>query len=331
MVDARLVRAREILIAEGQALERAAHALDQRFLEVVDVVLALRGKVVLTGVGKSGLIAHKIAATLSSTGTPSLFLHAVEAVMGDLGILSKDDLLIAISASGEVNEVVNVVVAAQRIGTPAVAMTRNPESSLARECRYLLPIVVDREACPLGLAPTTSTTVTLGIGDALAMTLMEAKRFSAEQFKLFHPGGNLGRRLAVRVRDLMGSGECLPVFASTCPLREALPLIAAKGYGVALVTDDDGRLVGVVTDGDVRRALAHAPSPGTRPLLDLPLADVMTRDPVTIEADIQASEALRIMETSGRGIMVLPIVDSRGRPAGIVHIHDILGRGKFIL
>ncbi|MEM7167174.1 MAG: KpsF/GutQ family sugar-phosphate isomerase [Planctomycetota bacterium] len=325
-MDPRLQRAREILRVEGTALERAADTLDQHFTQVVDAVLECRGKIVLTGVGKSGLIAQKIAATLSSTGTPALYLHSVEAVHGDLGLLSATDLLVAISNSGEVSEVVNMVVAAQRIGTPAVAMTRNPESSLARECRYLLPIVVDGEAGPLGLAPTTSTTVTLALGDALAMVLMDAKNFTAEQFRMFHPGGNLGRRLALRVADLARTDE-LPIVPANATVREALAESTARGYGVALIVDDTGALCGVVTDGDVRRMLQQ---PGDlAALLEQPVHQHMTESPLTIEADVQAAEALQVMES--KGVIVLPTLNPHGAPVGLLHIHDILGRGKFIL
>lgn len=324
-MNERLERAREIFRVEGDALGRAAEALDQRFLDVVDAALECRGKVVLTGVGKSGLIARKIAATLSSTGTPALYLHSVEAVHGDLGLLAASDLLIAISHSGEVNEVVNMVIAAQRIGTPAVAMTRNTESSLARECRYVLPIHVDGEACPLGLAPTTSTTVTLALGDALAMSLMEAKDFTAEQFRVYHPGGNLGRRLALRVADLAIT-EGLPIVSEGSSVREALAESTARGYGVALIVDDQGALSGIVTDGDVRRMLQSA---DPAHVLEQPVSGHMTRSPLTIDSDVQAAEALQVMES--KGIILLPTVDTRGAPVGLLHIHDILGRGKFIL
>ena len=324
----RLARAREILTAEASALGRAAEGLDERFSEIVDAILGLRGKVVLTGVGKSGLIAQKIAATLSSTGTPALFLHSVEAVMGDLGILSKDDLLIAISNSGETNEVVNVVLAAGTIGTPAVALTGNPESTLARECQYLLPLHVSKEAGPHALAPTTSTTVTLGLGDALAMVLMEEKKFSSEQFAVFHPGGALGRRLSLKVRDVMRSGDAVPTVHEDAPLSEVVNEISHKEMGMTFVAAHDDRLLGIITDGDIRRLLQSATlservsSPPTA-------GEVMTRGPRTIEGDVFASEALRVLEVNS--ITTLAILDSRGRADGVVHLHDILGRAKFTL
>ena len=333
-----LDRAREIIRSEAEALSHAAEQLDGHFLEVVDAIQDVRGKVVVTGVGKSGIIGKKIATTLSSTGTPALFLHSLEGVMGDLGILSRDDILIAISNSGETSEVVNVVVAAGNIGTPAVAMTRNPESTLARECRYLLPIVVDGEAGSLGLAPTTSTTVTLVLGDALALVLKERKGFTPDQFARFHPGGSLGRRLSLKVRDIMRTGDLLPVVSAGAPLQEAVGVMSQGAHvegsrfesrqpGVALVTNDDGRMVGILTDGDLRRLLARGLT--AEQLASEPTARHMTADPMTVSDDALASEALRIMEV--REITVLPIVGGRGEPRGLVHLHDILGKGKLIL
>ncbi|MEE8141755.1 MAG: KpsF/GutQ family sugar-phosphate isomerase [Planctomycetota bacterium] len=323
----RLERAREILRTEGEAVGYAAQRLDENFDQLVDRILHLQGKVVLTGVGKSGLIAQKIAATLASTGTPALFLHSVEAVMGDLGILSPDDLLIPISNSGETIEVINVVIAASRIGTPAVALTQNPESTLARQCAALLPIPVDGEACPLGLAPTTSTTVTLALGDALALVLMEEKSFTAKQFEAFHPGGSLGQRLALKVSDIMRTGEELPVVSQQESLRRGLQEMTRKGWGVTLVSDSGGRLSGIVTDGDVRRILESGIT--TDDLSQRPIEEFMTPAPKTVEADASASEALRMMEV--RSITSLAIIDTRSRPMGILLIHDILGRAKFMV
>ena len=336
-----LERAREILRTESIALNHAAELLDEKFLEVVDAMDKTAGKIVLTGVGKSGIVAMKIAATLSSTGTPALFLHAVEAVMGDLGILAPSDLLIAISNSGETNEVVNVVLAAAEIGTPAVAVTNNPESTLAQECRYLLPLHFEREAGKLGLAPTTSTTLTMGLGDALALVLKERREFTPEQFARYHPGGALGRRLALRVRDIMRTGDQLPILNMQSPLSEALEMMSRKLHaegsrfdarepGVVLAVNDTGQLTGILTDGDLRRVFRQSFSSGSASTLPSePLARHMTPQPLTVEGDVQASEALRIMEV--REITVLPIVDGAGQPIGHIHLHDILGRGKFIL
>ncbi len=327
-MNSRVERGRRILEAEADALHVAAEHLDARFSEVVGAILALRGKVVLTGVGKSGTIAMKVAATLSSTGTPACFLHSVDAVMGDLGFLSKDDLLIAISQSGETSEVVNVVLAAARMEIPAVALTNNPESTLARECRYVLPMNVGSEAGPLGLAPTTSTTVTLALGDALAMVLMEEKRFSREQFAAIHPGGNLGRRLALRVSELMRTGDALPLVRTTDTVARALQEMSAKErLGVTLIEDEKGRLAGILTDGDLRRLLEREPDAIN--VRRVTVGSVMKKNPRTVEADAPASEALRILEVNS--ITSLAIVDPEDRPVGIIHIHDILGRGKLIL
>lgn len=327
-VDRYLERGREIIRAEARALENAGEHLGDEFSRAVARILDLTGKVVLTGVGKSGIIGNKIAATLSSTGTPALFIHAVEAVHGDLGILRPNDVLIAISNSGETNEVVNVVLAAQKIGTPTVALTRRRNSSLAQACDELLPLHVDGETGHLGLAPTTSTTVTLALGDALALVLMEAREFTSEQFALYHPGGDLGRRLALTVADIMRTGSDIPAVQEETSVLDSLAVVSSgpQSLGGTLVVDADGRMTGIFTDGDLRRALLGSKADT---LLGQPVRSAMTANPLTVESDAKAAEALRIMET--RGITLLPIVDSQGRPSGILHLHDILGRGKVVL
>ena len=230
-------------------------------------------------------------------------------------------------AIGSISQVINVVTAASRIGAPAVAMTKNPESTLAQECEYTLPIVVDGEAGPHGLAPTTSTTVTLGLGDALAMVLMEEKQFSAEQFAAFHPGGHLGRRLAVKVADLMRTGDQIPVVRGNETFATAIREMTNKGLGVTFVTDAEEHLIGILTDGDLRRLLVDR---GKLENLDaINIVDYVIAKPKTVERDASASEALRIMEVNG--ITSLAILDSRGKPEGIIHIHDILGRAKFMV
>ena len=336
-----LERAREILRTEATALSHSAEQLNEQFLQVVDAMHQTTGKIVLTGVGKSGIVAMKIAATLSSTGTPALFLHSVEAVMGDLGILAANDLLIAISNSGETNEVVNVVLAAAEIGTPRVAITKKPDSTLAQECQFVLPLTVNGEAGKLGLAPTTSTTVTMALGDALALVLKERRGFTPEDFARYHPGGALGRRLALKVRDIMRSGADLPTLPMQSPLADALEIMSRKEHmegsrfearepGVVLAVNDEGQLTGILTDGDLRRIFRQSFASNSAATLSTePLARHMTPQPLTVEGDVQASEALRIMEV--REITVLPIVDSAGKPIGHIHLHDILGRGKFIL
>ncbi len=323
-----LRRGREILAHEGEAILAKRETLGPPFVRLVERLLELRGKVGVTGVGKSGIIGEKIAATLSSTGTPALFLKPVDALHGDLGVLRSEDHLVAISNSGETTEVLAVVEAARALGVPISAFTGNLESSLASQAEITIDIGVADEACPLGLAPTTSTTVTLAVGDALAMVLLEARGFTPESYARFHPGGALGQRLRYSVRDLMRSQSRVPIVEEDSPLRDAIDEMTAKeNLGVTLVTGADGALVGIVTDGDLRRFLRAA---GSKPTgLDGPVREVMTRSPRVIETDAPASEALRVMEV--HGITSLAVVDHRSQPVGIVHIHDILGRGKILL
>jgi len=326
--EAVLSRARQVLVAEGRAVLQAAEELGEAFCELVEKILPLEGRVVLTGVGKSGIVGMKIAATLASTGTPAFFLKPLDAIHGDLGMLTAQDLLLALSHSGETLEILNVISAAKNLGTFVAAMTGDPSSTLAREADLVVPVIVQQEACPLGLAPTTSTTVALAVGDALAMALLELRGFTREDYRRFHPGGSLGRRLSRRVRDFMRTGDRVPVVREEDPLRAALEAMTVKEtLGVTLVVDQTGVVTGILTDGDVRRLLRRE---GPRPdLLDLPVRTFMTKGPKTIEADALASEAVRIMEV--KGITSLAILNPDGTPAGIVHLHDILGRSKFLV
>ncbi len=322
-----LARARRVLMAEGNAVRDEAAHLGEPFCALVDTMLRLPpGRVAVTGVGKSGIIGMKIAATLASVGTPAFFLKPLDAVHGDLGMLGAGDLLLALSHSGETAEILNVVFAAKTIGTKIAAITGNAESTLAREAELALQIRVAEEACPLGLAPTTSTTVTLAVGDALAMTLLELRGFSREDYARYHPGGSLGRRLCLRVSEFMRAGELLPLVRDTDSVGAALASMTEKErLGVTLIANAEGHLAGILTDGDLRRILSREHD--LTGLLDRPVKDYMTRNPITIERDIPASEALRIMEV--KGITSLAIMDVQGRPEGIVHLHDILGRSKF--
>ena len=282
----------------------------------------------LTGVGKSGTIGEKIAATLSSTGTPAFFLRPVEALHGDLGMVSERDVIVAISASGETAEVLAVVEAAQRLDVDVIAMTGELTSTLARKAKLALDVGVEREACPLGLAPTASTTVTLAVGDALAMVLLERRGFTKEHFLRFHPAGSLGERLRFLVRDLMRSGDQLPSVAESDSVAVALEEMTRRdNIGLTLVVDSEGVLSGVLTDGDLRRTVLDA-GESAAPLTQ-PVSQFMGRRPKTIEPDASAAEAVRIMEV--HGITALAVIDPRGRPAGVVHLHDILGRGQFRL
>lgn len=326
--DELLARARRILEEEANAILRKSRALGPQFLAVARRILQVEGHVAVTGVGKSGVIGEKIAATLSSTGTPAFFLRPVEALHGDLGMVSPRDLLLAISASGETAEVLAVVEAARALGVEVVAFTGNVESSLARKASLTLDVGVEREACPLGLAPTASTTVTLAVGDALAMVLIPERGFTKEHYLKLHPGGALGERLRFRVRDLMRQGSQMPVVPETATVAEALEEMTRRdNLGVTLVVSRDGLLLGIVTDGDVRRVLLRQGSHGS--LLDSPVGARMTRNPRIIDPDASAAEALRIMEV--HGITSLAAVSPSGAPEGVIHLHDILGRGKFQL
>ena len=323
-----LARARRVLQAEGRAVLEAARDLGEPFCTLLRRVLELKGKVVLTGVGKSGIVAMKIAATLVSTGTSAVFLKPLDAVHGDLGVVTNEDLLIALSNSGETQEILNVVCAAKNLGAQVAAVTGDPESTLARESDFVLPVTVPAEACPLGLAPTTSTTVALAVGDALAMTLLELRGFSRDDYARFHPGGSLGRRLSHKVSEFMRTGDLLPLVRENDSLKDAIDMMTEKEtLGVTLVCDSGGLLTGIVTDGDLRRILRREKDPAG--ILVRPVSDFMTRNPLTIEADAFASEALRIMEV--KGITSLGIVDPAGKPVGIVHLHDLLGRSKFFV
>lgn len=326
--DTILTEARRILQVEAAAILRQASNLGPSFVKVVRRLLQVEGHVAVTGVGKSGIIGEKIAATLSSTGTPAFFLRPVEALHGDLGMLCRRDLLLAISASGETAEVLAVVEAAKSIGVEVIACTGNVASSLARKATLSLDVGVEREACPLGLAPTASTTVTLAVGDALAMVLLGERGFTREHYLRFHPGGALGERLRFRVRDLMRQGEDMPLVRDSVTLGQALEEMTRRdNLGVTLVVGDDDRLLGIVTDGDIRRLLLQpATSQG---LLAARVSNHMTSNPRIIDPDASASEALRIMEV--HGITSLAAVSPSGAPAGVIHLHDILGRGKFQL
>ena len=325
----RVQRAREVLQIEADSIIALKDRVGREFVDLIDIVLGLKGKVVVTGVGKSGIVGQKIAATMCSTGTPAAYLDATAALHGDLGVLSKNDLLIAISNSGEAGELLNVVFAAKNIGVRVVAMTGNRQSTLAQESDLIIDVGVAREACPLGLAPTASTTAALAMGDAISMVLMEAIGFTSKHYARFHPGGSLGQRLKLKVRDVMRTGDDLPVVLEDAPFQQALDCMTAKlNLGVVLVSDGAGRLTGIITDGDVRRHVMQGTDFAGKPACEL-----MKRNPMTIEADVVASEALRVMEKgTGRGsITSLAIVDGQGRAIGIIHLHDILGRGKLLI
>lgn len=324
--EAILTRAREIIGIEAQALEATAARLGAGFANLVRAVLENPGKVLTSGVGKSGIVAKKMAATLSSTGTPSFYLNPVNALHGDLGIAGQGDFLIALSNSGETQEILDLVQTAKTLRIAAAAFTGVEGSTLWNLADFPVDVGVEREACPLGLAPTASTTACLAAGDALALILMEARGFSSVDFRKFHPGGRLGKRLELHVRDIMRTGERLPVVGETAPLHRAIAEMSSKEtIGVTLVTGNEGRLSGVLTDGDLRRVLERETDPGS--VLERPVKEFMSASPKVVEAASPALEALRIMEV--KGITSLAIVDTLSRPVGLIHLHDILGRGHF--
>jgi len=312
--------ARRVIRAEIDGLERLARALDGAFVRALDLCAAARGRVAVTGIGKSGHVARKIAATLASTGTPALFVHPAEASHGDLGMIGVDDAILALSNSGETNELADIIAYSRRFKIPLVAITGGGASTLAEAADVVLLLPRAAEACPMGLAPTTSTTVMLALGDALAIALLERKGFSTADFQRFHPGGNLGRRL-LRVGDIMHAGEAVPLVPPHMPMSEAILVMTAKSFGcVGVCSSDDGRLVGVITDGDLRRHMNDG-------LLARCVADVMHPDPKTIAANRVAGEALAMMTDRNPATTSLFVVDEAGRPTGFVHMHDCLRAG----
>mgnify|MGYP006083923609 FL=1 len=317
-----LERARETLKIEIAGLEGLIESLGAEFEEAVKLLYACQGKVILAGMGKSGLIAQKIAATLTSTGTPALFLHAGESTHGDLGIITKQDVVIAFSYSGETDEVLQMIGHIQAIGVPLIAMTGKPDSTLAQAATVHLSIAVEKEACPLGLTPTASSTATLALGDALAMCLLEQRQFSEDDFALFHPGGSLGRKLTIKIEDVMVSGEPLPVVPENMPMREALNVLSSKNLGIVVAVNRDEKISGVFTTGDLMRLLEDEQS-----FLDKPLLEFTHPDPKTIAPEELAAKALHVMET--HSITCLVVADQENRPIGIVQIYYILRAGVY--
>ena len=317
-----LERARETLKIEIAGLEGLIERLGPEFEEAVNLLYACQGKVILAGMGKSGLIARKIAATLTSTGTPSLFLHAGESSHGDLGIITRQDVVIVFSYSGETSEVVQMIGHIHAIGVPLIAMTGKPESTLAQASTVHLSIAVEKEACPLGLAPTASSTATLALGDALAMCLLEQRQFSEDNFAMFHPGGSLGRKLTIRIKDVMVAGDPLPLVPENMPMREALNVLSSKNLGIVVAVDHDEKISGVFTTGDLMRLLEEEQS-----FLDKPLLEFAHPEPKTISPEELAAKALHIMET--HSITCLVVADHENRPIGIVQIYYILRAGVY--
>ena len=307
--------ARTVLRTEATAILRLVDTIDRDFERAIEVLFECRGRVVVTGMGKSGIICRKIAATLSSTGTPAFFLHPAEAIHGDLGALRDDDVVIAMSRSGETEEVIRLLESIRRLGARLIAITGDPRSTLAKAADVTLDCGISEEACPFNLAPTASTTAALALGDALAMTLLVRKGFREEDFASLHPGGRLGRRL-MRVEQAMHAGDAAPLVRESTVMPEIFHEMSSKRLGMTCVVDDDGRLTGVFTDGDLRRLLTR-----TTDVLTLTAGQVMTRNPLTIDRRLLAVEALKIMEA--RKVTSVVVVDGERRVEGVVHLHDL--------
>ena len=314
--DVDLDIARQVLQTEADAVRALIHRLDERFVAAVNLLAGCTGRVIVTGMGKSGIIARKIAATLSSTGTPAYFLHPAEAVHGDLGFIQADDLLVALSHSGETPEILRLLETLTRLGSRLIAITGLPSSALGQAADVTLDCRVDAEACPLNLVPTASTTAALALGDALAMTLLVKKGFKEEDFATLHPGGHLGKRL-LRVARLMQTGTQVPTVRPSAPLPEVLATMSAKGLGMTCVTTDDAELQGIITDGDLRRHLLSRQVD----LMASTAADIMTQPPVTIEGSALAVQALNLLED--RRVTSLVVVDDNHRVEGVIHLHDL--------
>ncbi len=315
-----LESARRTLKLEIEALQEILSQLDQSFIAACELILSCKGRVIVTGMGKSGHIGHKIAATLASTGTPAFFMHPGEASHGDLGMVTRSDLVLALSNSGETNEVTSLLPLLKRVGIPIIGLTGAPSSTLAQEANIHLNATISREACPLNLAPTSSTTAALVLGDALAIALLQARGFGPDDFALSHPGGSLGRKLLLRVSDIMHTGDALPKVLDTASLREALLEMTQKGLGFTCIVDTQHNLLGVYTDGDLRRTLDK-----NLDLRDIKVADVMTQGSKQIQADLLAAEAVLLMEENK--ISALPVIDKDLRVIGALNMHDLLKAG----
>jgi arabinose-5-phosphate isomerase len=314
-------QAKKVLKIESGAISALIDRIDDKLIKAIDIISTCTGRVVVTGMGKSGLIGKKIAATLASTGTPALFLHPAEGGHGDIGMVTKGDVVIVISNSGETDEIIRILPVLARLDIKLIALTGNPASTLARASDVVLDVSVKEEACPMGLVPTASTTAALAMGDALAVTLLSKRGFKEEDFAFFHPGGNLGRRLLLTVGNLMHAGDSIPSVNIKTLMKDAIIEISSKRLGMTIVTDSDFRLQGIITDGDLRRGLEKW---GDK-FFSLSAEDVMTRNPKTIMRDTLAVKAISIMEKYS--ITSLIVLDPGGKVEGIVHLHDILKSG----
>jgi arabinose-5-phosphate isomerase len=317
-------QAKEVLKIEAQGILSLVDRVGSEFQRVVELVMAAKGRVILTGMGKSGLIGRKIASTLNSTGTPSQFLHPAEAIHGDLGMVTRSDIVFAISNSGQTSEINTILPMLKKIGAKIIGFTGGTDSPMAQLCDVIIDVGVEREACPLGMAPTASTTAALAMGDALAVALINRRRFNQDDFRKFHPGGSLGERLAIKVKEVMLTGDNVPMVSLGSSARQAIEEIDKKKIGATLITEGDRKLAGIISDGDLRRALLRLEN-----IHGMRVEDIMSPSPKTIDEDQTAAQALELMET--HGITHLVIVDGNNRIKGIVHLHDLLGRKDFRL
>lgn len=322
-MEAMLEHAREVLRMEAEAILELVPRIDENFAAAVNLILECQGRTVITGMGKSGLIGRKMAATLASTGTPSFYLHPAEGIHGDLGMVTASDVVIALSNSGETGEVLNILPSLRRIGAKIIAMVGNANSTLGKNADVILDVGVSKEACPLGLAPTSSTTAALAYGDALALALLKKHNFTASQFAIFHPGGSLGRKLLLTVGNIMHKGEENPTVLADTTVQEALFVITDKGLGAVSVVDKNGIMQGVLTDGDIRRGLSKGVD-----FLQRPVSELMTANPKTITEDKLAAQALHLMESNKpKPITVLPVLDEKRKVIGLLHMTDLVRQG----
>ena len=322
-MEAMLKHAQDVLRMEAEAILELVPRVDANFAAAVSLILECPGRTVITGMGKSGIIGRKMAATFASTGTPSFYLHPAEGIHGDLGMVTADDVVIALSNSGETGEILNILPSLRRIGTKIIAMVGNANSTLAKNSDVVLDVGVEKEACPLGLAPTSSTTAALAYGDAIALALLQKRNFTASQFAVFHPGGSLGRKLLLTVGNIMHKGEENPLVSAETTVQEALFVITDKGLGAVSVVDEEGKMLGVLTDGDIRRGLSKGVD-----FLQRSVADLMTKAPKYITADKLAAQALHLMESNQpKPITVLPVLDENKVVIGLLHMTDLVRQG----
>ena len=322
-MQAMLEHAQDVLRMEAEAILELVPRIDENFAASVNLILECEGRTVITGMGKSGLIGRKMAATLASTGTPSFYLHPAEGIHGDLGMVTAADVVIALSNSGETGEVLNILPSLRRIGAKIIAMVGNANSTLGKNADVILDVGVSKEACPLGLAPTSSTTAALAYGDALALALLKKHNFTASQFAIFHPGGSLGRKLLLTVGNIMHKGDENPTVLADTTVQDALFVITDKGLGAVSVVDENGIMQGVLTDGDIRRGLSKGVD-----FLQRPVRELMTANPKTITQDKLAAQALHLMESNKpKPITVLPVLDENRKVIGLLHMTDLVRQG----